>query len=165
MQKRVANIAISASTLRNQGAAGVVESARKYLSQLSLGIFQGISTENQFMKILDDCTDELMQKMPKGARNWGTARKAINVFLEETLYNGCLNEIYALNNIAEYFEVPLDNYVAKNLIKEDRNGRLPSWQSIKRLNPETSAIFQSYAREVANDKGTIRIYLDLMYWR
>ncbi|MDI6859344.1 MAG: hypothetical protein QMC85_02490 [Methanocellales archaeon] len=82
IQKRVANISIGASTLRGQGALGIVENARKFLAKLDLREFKDIS-ERQFSNRLEKYTNKLMEQFPEGAKNnWGAARKAINVFLE-----------------------------------------------------------------------------------
>jgi len=85
IQRRVVNLAIGPSVLRNQGAPGVIEKARKYLANLDLRRFSNLSAE-AFSQTLEICTDELMSDFPDSARHWGTARKALNVFLEDGLF-------------------------------------------------------------------------------
>lgn len=66
-------------------------------------------------------------------------------------------------------EIPLDRQVAERLKKDgDKNcliSPLPKWDRIKTLTPEVSKRFQDCAKEVAKEKHTSRIYLDLEYWR
>src|SRR5438093_9975989 len=45
MHERIAELAIGISTLRNQGAPGVVSAAREFLKQLDLAAFRGGSRE------------------------------------------------------------------------------------------------------------------------
>jgi hypothetical protein len=166
MQKRVANGAIGASTLRNQGPAGVIKTAREYLALLNLRVFRKVNTEEQFERKLDKYTVNLMKRFPKGARtNWGAARKAMNVFLEEIFYNRFLSKEYKLYKLGPFLEVPLDSYVIKSLVKEFGRSIKPRWKGIKKLNPKTSRIFQDVAKTVAKGKGILRVYLDLKYWR
>jgi hypothetical protein len=80
LHERTAEVAIGPSTLRNQGAPGVVLAARQFLKELNLDSFR-TSTEQQFRARLNTATKRLKDRLPKKARNWGAARKAINIFL------------------------------------------------------------------------------------
>lgn len=165
VQKRVANIAIGASSLRGQGPAGTIQKTRYFMAKLNLRAFKDI-TNRQFQQYLDKYTRELMRQFPKGARrNWGGARKAMNVFLEATFYDRLLARAYKLQNLKYHLELPLDRYVAGELKTRDVQGNLPRWAGIRNLTPEDSKKFQQYAKKVAREKGIPRIYLDLYYWR
>ena len=172
IQERIANISIGASTLRNMGAKGMVKSARKYLEELDLTALRKVG-ESKFTHWLDDRTEELRKCFPEDAQHWGAARKAINVFLENALYDRFLSKEYGLDALEGVLEIPLDSQTAKGLKKdlEDPKGNrltshtLPEWDSIKRLKPEVSRKFQDCANEVAQAEQTSRIYLDLKYWR
>ena len=83
MQRYVADIAISASTLRNQGDAGVVTAAREFLSALALKELLHIDA-SQYPRLLARWTGEMQASLPVNARCWGTARKAVNVFMVQT---------------------------------------------------------------------------------
>jgi len=66
------------------------------------------------------------------------------------------------------FEVPLDNIVAKNLLKWAKGKgkakrELPVWVSIKRLDKENSERFQELAAELAKEKGIRRGHLDVVF--
>ena len=65
LQKYIANMAISGSTLRNQGAAGVAEAARQFLAELPLNKFLDIQPTD-YPGILKQWTEELRTQLPLG---------------------------------------------------------------------------------------------------
>jgi len=79
MQRYVANVAISGSTLRNQGAKRVVTKARDFLAKLKLSPLSTLSPSD-YPAWLDRNTVALRRHLPTNARKWGAARKAINIF-------------------------------------------------------------------------------------
>ena len=92
---RLAHLVIDPATLRNQGAPGVAEAARKFLVGLDLRRF-GVVDEAAFAYELNLQTDSLRKNLPRGAQNWGTARKALNLFLGEAYYHRFLHKAYDL---------------------------------------------------------------------
>src|SRR5208283_1063473 len=104
--------AIGPSALRNQGNRGVLTIARRYLEAIDLFKFS-VTNEQQFKSLLDANTKDLMNSFPKGARNWGAARKALNLFLRDVLYNHYLSQHFGFRQIEKWLEVPLDSYTAK----------------------------------------------------
>lgn len=158
-------MAIGRSTLRNQGAPGVVDAARNYLEELPLREFH-VPTRTRFRRVLDKHTDQLQKKLPRGARNWGAARKALNIFLRDVVYNQYLCRHYGLRRLERWLEVPLDRDVATALIDDrPKSMHLPSWRSIKALTETRSDLFQNAARAVAKKRGVARVHLDIEYWR
>jgi hypothetical protein len=167
MQKYVAEVAISASTLRNQGAEGVVAKARMLLSTVELSRF-AVSSRTAFVELLDSETQHIRHQLPRGARHWGTARKALNIFLRDVLNHLYLRKHYRLGRIEPWLEVPLDKQVAGCLSRDFRSGDLPKWTGVKYLKPGDSAAYQKVAATVAADKKyrlRARVHLDLYYWR
>ena len=164
MQDRIAELAVGPSAVRNQGAAGIPVAARKVLKKLDLRTFR-TSTEQVFQARLDSTTQRLMKKLPRGARNWGTARKILNLFLRDALYNRFLCEHFSLRRIESWLEVPLDSFTAKGIKRDSSATEPPRWVSIKSLTPVDSAIFQNAASAIALQKRTARAHLDLWYWR
>jgi hypothetical protein len=160
----MAELAIGSSTLRNQGAKGVVRSAREFLKRINLETFRAESA-GAFDARLDSATEELRRRLPEGARNWGAARKALNVFLRDVLYNSYLRSRYRFDQIETWLEAPLDRYVAHALLGEAEGGLLPPCPTIKRLTPRISAQYQAAARSVAKRMGTAPVHLDLYYWQ
>lgn len=167
--QRLANVVIDPGTLRNQGAKGVAKAARHFLVKLDLaGFIQ--DNEADFCKQLEKQTNQLCQSLPVGAQNWGAARKAINLFLEEAYYHRFVCEYYGLDKIKEYLEVPLDWQVATYLMKQAQKAKeieLPRWDSIKRLKREESRKYQDFARVLAKSQGKdyLRIHIDLVWQR
>src|SRR5512139_3099926 len=79
-RRRVANITIGSSTLRNQGARGVIDIARNFLAGMEFQGFHG-NVALGFLRELDRQTNLLIDAFPSGAKNWGTLRKAVNLYL------------------------------------------------------------------------------------
>jgi hypothetical protein len=164
MQNRVAEAAVGPSALRNQGAPGVVGVARSFLKELDLETF-AVVREMDFVRRLDSATVNLCRRFPKGARNWGAARKAVNLFLRDALYNSYLARHFHIDRLEHWLEIPLDQYVAAGLHKDLRGEGLPQWAGIKHVTSDESMAFQQVAKVVARKKGIARIHLDLVYWR
>ena len=75
-----------------------------------------LATRRQrFQSRLNVATRRLKDRLPKGARNWGAARKALNIFLRDVLYNHYLRSRHHLDRLEEWLEVPLDRDVAAAL--------------------------------------------------
>jgi hypothetical protein len=168
MQKYEANISIGGSTLRNQGAPGVIEAARKFLGKLDLSELKKIRP-SEYPDILDKWTCNLINELPKKANKWGTARKAINVFMIQVFMNKYLSEEYGLEKLKDVLETPLDSYADKGLRKwvEKLNSKMeiPKWEGIKNLESEQSKEYQECASYVAEKNGLSRACLDTILWR
>ena len=171
IQKRIANTCIGPSTLRNQGAKGVIPKARKYLStDLDLCKLKDINCDKDFIIWLNTETNKLKGELPPGAQNWGTARKALNVFLEEAFYNRFLTKYYSIDKIEAFLEIPLDTNTFDGLKNDKDSNKIDDfpklkWKGIKYLSREESEPLQDYALKLSKVKGISRIYLDLDYWR
>ena len=185
-QKRVVNGAIGPSTMRNQGPPGTIDVIRKYLFRLEMGRFMDVD-ENGFNELLDLHTEKLRKKIigwvskenrkPKSLyqnQYWGTARKALNVYLMLACYHRELSTYFGLRKLERYLEVPLDSYVAKGLKKATKQLRtlghgsfkLPAWKGVKKLSRKDSDKYQSSASDYANEEPKCtRVQLDLLFWR
>lgn len=174
LKKRIAEITIGASALRNQGLAGLVEATRKYLF-INIAIddfFESLGSEDAFIGFLDRHTQALMASYPTQAKqNFGAARKGLNLFFREIVYNTFFSAKYfdthnitEINKAITYLEVPLDSHVAKKII-ENSNNKLPLWGKIKTLTSDNSKLYQSAASQIALNLMIPRVHLDLIYWR
>jgi len=163
VQRSVAVTALGPSSLRNQGASGVIHSAQEFLAALDLSVFNG-SKAVMFDAQLNSITDRLKLALPKKARNWGAARKALNLFLRDALYNHYLAKEYHLHRIENRMEIPLDSAVARGLKKLSNRPELPVWPGLKKLTPSISTQFQSFAENVAKKRGLARVHLDIYLW-
>jgi hypothetical protein len=168
-QFRLAHLVIDPATLRNQGASGVAEAARKFLVKLDLRKFV-TDHEATFARELDMQTDLLKESLPRGAQNWGTARKAINLLLGEAYYHRFLCTAYDLQKIESYLEIPLDGQVGDFLTRKAREAgdvHFPGWPGIKYLTSPISKRYQSFAADFARSKGDgwARIHLDVIIWQ
>jgi hypothetical protein len=163
MQTFIAVSTVGPSALRNQGSKGVIRAAQKYLGSMDLEIFRP-EDEASFSKVLDAETEKLRQALPKGAKNWGAARKALNLFLRDICYNRFLCKKYGLSKAEEWMEIPLDSLTAASLKRMGPRGNLPQWPGLNRLTPDVSSKFQTFAKQVALAEGISRIHLDMRLW-
>lgn len=161
---RIANTTVGPSAVRGMGPKGTVQAARNYLASLKLHKFSK-KNEKEFRTFLNRTTQEYLRQLPRGAKHWGMARKLLNIFLREVLYNQYLCKKYDFNHIEPWLEVPLDSYVAKGLRAEPGGEILPKWKTVIGLDQTTSRQFQSFAVKVASRKNIYRVHLDLFYWR
>jgi hypothetical protein len=165
VQNRVAEVAIGASTLRNQGSDDMVKRARDYLKGISLKDFV-VSDEKKFRRVLNKHTNQLRRKFPaKAQKNWGAARKSLNIFLRDAFYNRYLDSRYGLSRVEQWLEVPLDSFVAKGLRRDLPALSLTKWSSVKALLKPQSDAYQQAAKVLADSQGIARVHLDLGYFR
>ncbi|MBE7559494.1 hypothetical protein HS125_11285 [bacterium] len=164
VQRHVANVAISPSTLRGQGPAGVVEAAQHFLGNLDLGRFRDGKSDG-FRSELDQVAEELRQSLASGGQHWGAARKALNIFLRDALYNTYLRDAYRVDRLEPWLELPLDSYTAKAVRKYAPKSELPRWVGVKYVTADSNAAYQAAAAGVASEKGVARVHLDIHFWR
>ena len=162
VQRKVAVTAVGPSTLRGQGR-GVLAASQEFLATVSLARVPQ-SSESRFMGWLDRQTEALLDALPIDGRPWGTARKGINLFLRDVLYNKYLSRRYAFGKIERWLEIPLDSAVARGLKAEAGQGVLPRWPGLKHLDENLSAEFQNFASFHARTLGIERVHLDMYLW-
>jgi hypothetical protein len=108
-----------------------------------------------------------MKRFPKGAKkNWGAARKAINLLMVAAYFNKVLSREYKLDKFKDVLETPLDGIAAKELREFARKNlklRL-QFPGIKHLTPQVSEQFQNVASNYARQIGIPRAELDLILW-
>src|SRR5665811_1628210 len=93
---------------------GYLDNIREFLKEIDLADI-GKADAPQFPQVLDNQTEKLRRHMPRYAPYWGTARKCLNLFFRDTLYNFYLRKEYGLEKFEKYMEIPLDSYVGKEL--------------------------------------------------
>lgn len=162
VQHKVAVTAVGPSALRSQGE-GVLGAAQGFLASMSLARIPK-SREARFRDWLDRQTEALLGRLPIEGRPWRAARKAINLFLRDTLYNLYLNRAFLIEKIEPWLEVPLDSAVARGLRSRAGRGVLPRWPGLKHLRSGVSEVFQSFASEQADTFGIERVHLDMYLW-
>ncbi|WP_152969045.1 hypothetical protein [Amantichitinum ursilacus] len=158
---RIANSAIGPSTIRGMAKKGTIAPARLFLAQIDLSKFINCDAE-EFAKLLDGITEQYRNEVKL---HWGTARKFLNIFLRDCLYNRWVCEDFQLSEIGQFFEVPLDSHVARELKQKAGRGKLPRWRGVSRLDAPQSKQFQNYADKLAKSEGVWRVDLDIIFWR
>ena len=173
LKRRIAQLAVGASAIRNQGGSGLIETCRNYFeNRIDLEeFFVSLTEKGEFLTFLDNHTNEIVELFPKEAKSWGAARKGLNLFLRDICYNKYFADKFQLptsfidnNEKLKILEVPLDNDVATGLIRHFPN-ELPKWNRIKNLTKEGSEQYQNKAYELATKERIARVHLDLLFWR
>jgi len=162
LQSKVAISAVGPSALRGQGA-GVLRTSQDFLARMRLERIPR-SSAKEFRLWLNRQTNRLLRKLPVENRPWGAARKAINLFLRDALYNKYLCERYRLQRLEKWLEIPLDKAVGKGLEAGDGGNALPEWPGLKNLSPAASAAFQAFASKQARLERVARVHLDVFLW-
>lgn len=169
LQEGTAERAIGPSTLRRQGARGVVQAARNYLKTIDLSALAKLSDEDGFKDFLNSHTNQLADSFPEGARgNWGAARKALNIFFRDCAYNKYLSQEYRLEPVKSLLEVPLDAHstsgISKHRSKEAKKPLL-RWRGVKALTEDVNTAYQEAALSLAKEFSVDRVDLDYFFWR
>jgi len=162
LQRKVAVTAVGPSALRGQGK-GVLSATQEFLSKVSLARLPR-SDPRRFELWLDRRTERLLDTLPLKSRPWGAARKALNLYLREALYNRYLCRRFRINRVESWLEIPLDSAVVKGLKRSGQRGDLPSWPGLKRLTKPVSNEYQVFATDLANVRNIERVHLDIYLW-
>ena len=162
MQSYVAETCVGASAIRNQGGSGLVQGAREYFKTVDLASIP--TDESRIGPWLEHHTDALLLKFPVGARKFGTARKALNLFLRSASYNCCLNRAFHLDSVLPLLEVPLDSYAAKHLLTHDP-AIATKWVGLKTVTRAEHAKYQLAALALAESWQVLRVDLDVFFYR
>ncbi len=163
VQRYIAVNVIGPSTLGAHGSSGAMRAAQNYLAAAELSGFKA-RTEDEFLGELNAQTERLRATLPPGGQHWGSARKALNLFLREVWNNRFLCQRYALGPSEEWLEVPLDRWIVSVLKREAGRGKLTAWPGLNLLTADVNASFQAFARTVAAGKGIARVHLDICLW-
>jgi hypothetical protein len=164
MQKKVAVSAVGPSTLRGNGE-GVLHATQQALQGVDLFKLP-VDGQEDFYAWLDEQTTKILKALPiKGkCKPWGAARKALNLFLRDALYNRYLCKEYGIDRAECWLEIPLDSAVAKGLMKRDKQGVLPRWPRLKYLAKDDNDKYQKFADMLAAKEGVARVHLDMKYF-
>lgn len=156
------------TALRNQ-EPGVVAGLRIGLCKVSLaGVAETIDI-GAYERWLDDQTDTLLDSVDASVRvstrPWGTARKALNLFMRGCICDHLLRGAYQLDRVEPAAELPLDGVVATRLRQLAGRGKLPEWPGLKHLTRADHRLFQTFASQETEKCGMrARIYLDYLLW-
>ncbi len=133
--------ALAGTTLRNMGPEKTVERAREYLKGIDL-VEIGKAGKAGFRALLDCHTEKLANRLPgKQGETWGIARKSLNLFFRDAVYNHYLRKRYGLASVEAALEIPLDSNVSDRLHAEPEGENLPTWGTVKRLKSEVDPEF------------------------
>jgi len=155
--------AVGVSALRRQGK-GTISKIQNFLAELDLAALSTVEDQASFGAWLDSQTEELTRLHHTTPIKWGVARKALNLFLCDCLYNKYLSTRFRLETIESFLEVPLDSIIARELKRSAGRGQLPGWSGLRKLTESQSTQFQGYASQMASQKMIARVHLDVGLW-
>lgn len=164
VQRFIAVDAVGPNALRRQGK-GVLAASHAYMSAMALRRIPHES-EPAFQSWLDQCTADLCKGYGLQTPPFGTARKAINLFLRGVTFNHYLRQAYRLDEIEAFLEVPVDSLVGKALRDRAPEGcDIPVWRTLKGLTRDENAQYQAGAQRLAESWGLpARIFVDAVLW-
>src|SRR5687767_2834030 len=114
VQRFIAN-SFGIGVIRGMAPPGTLECIWKFLGK-TLDLTQVSSVSPcDFQHELDEQTRQFIDAMPDGGKQWGMARKCLNLFLRDALYNFYLRDAYGLGKLEGVLEIPLDSHVGKAL--------------------------------------------------
>lgn len=163
VQRFISVSAVGVSALRRQGK-GVIPKIQTYLASINLSFFHSIKDHNEFKLWLNGQTEAIVSINHSPSIKWGAARKSLNLFLRDCLYNKYLSHKYNIGNAETFLEIPLDSIVAKKLKQDAGWGRLPAWDGLNNLKIVDSELFQQHASHMASQKEMPRVHLDVGLW-
>ena len=168
IQRFVASTCVDVTMLRSQGP-GVAKAIIEHLDKNPDMLTRMAACEpNSFGRCLEEQTQAVLDSLKPlqlPHEPWGTARKAVNIFLRCALYNHFLRDRHGLERLETLFEIPLDSRVANKLRAEPEGMQLPVWPGLKHLKKPGSEQFQACALKVAQRRQLpARVYLDHELW-
>ena len=163
MQSFVAELAVNSSVIRNQGAGGLIATARDFFKKIDLSAIPLDSAD--FAGWLDSKTADLLAQFPANASYFGTARKALNIFLRDAVYNTALNHAFRLDGPYPLMEAPIDSYAAKHLRALCGNSVPRVWPGLKHLTATEHDQYQQAATGLAQKWGVHPADLDVFFFR
>ena len=162
IQRVTAISAVGPSAVRNQGK-GVQLACHEFLGSLDLATIPRTG-ESSYGLWLDEQTEALLNSFPLRHRPWGTARKAVNLFMRDAFRDRFLASEFRLDKLEPWLEIPLDKAVAKGIRDRCKHIHLPLWPGLKHLLPDASADYQAAAKQIARDMDVSRVHLDMYLW-
>jgi len=164
VQEFVSVDSIPSSALRGQ-KKGTIGEAREFCASIDLSELSSLDEEEEFRAKLDEMTRALLKKMGLTDKGWGVARKGINLFLRNALYNHYLREEYNLSRVERCFESPIDGVVAGVLREKCEECELPRWPYLKNLSKEVHEEYQRCIRTIAKDsEDMLPVHVDAYLW-
>lgn len=160
---------VGTSALRNQVRKGGIGAVHAFLGGLRPRELRALRSRKAFLRWLDARTSELELKV--GASHglqWGSARKALNLWLRDIVYNHHFRSAYGLDRLEPWLEVPLDSHTAA-FIRRESEADLPNWTTIVAVTPDFSRCYQEAASEIVRTPRFAHfghpVHLDLAAWR
>lgn len=165
LRLRTAELSVGGSTVRGTGRKGVAKAIRDALKEVPLRRFSNLSSSAAFGRVLDRETERVRVTLPRGAQQWGLARKVLNIYLRSAVFSRHLCAEFRLSRMEAWLELPLDSFVGKGICSTPEGANLPRWKTIKGLTPEVNAQYQQCGRTVARRLGVMPAHLEYEWFQ
>lgn len=169
LKENLTKRAVGTSALRNQVRTGGIRAVHDFLCGLQPRELRALRSRKAFLGWLDARTNEMERKV--GASHglqWGSARKALNLWLRDMVYNHHFRSAYGLDRLEPWLEVPLDSHTA-TFIRRESGVALPRWTTIVAVTPDFSRRYQDAAGAIVLTRRFAHlghpVHLDLAAWR
>jgi hypothetical protein len=161
IQEWVAKSTVGISTVRGQ-PAGTMQVGIDFIKKINLSDFRQIPLE-KFEKTLDSYTNGLADHLT--GKSWGISRKILNLFLIQAFHDKYLSEVFLLEPLKNWLELPIDGPTANRLIESATSEDiiLPEWSSLRYLDKDTNSMYQEYGQILAENKRCARYQLELIW--
>lgn len=174
---RLAKVSISTSAFRGQGKSGLIRFTQRYLvKKVCLHEMSESLKSGSYEQYLDNETMKLKRAAASYDCQWGTARKGLNIFFRDVLYNSYFFQKLKLSfSHGHQMEIPLDSKTMRKirsglseLKKHDLKLVQPKRTTIIGLDKKNSKAYQEAATKIAklNSQyaGYTRVDLDMKFW-
>lgn len=174
-KRKLAKTSISTSAFRNQGDPGLIRLTQDYIfNNIDLEKFEKSLRAEKYKLYLDEQTKLLKRAALKRKCKWGTARKGLNIFFRDVLYNSYFFKKYSLKfEYGHQLEIPLDSKTMVKIRQKFKKNNLekfgyilPTRSTIIGLGQSVSDIYQTAATKIAEIEydGYTRVDLDMEFW-
>lgn len=169
LKENLAKRSVGTSALRKQVRKGGIKAVHEFLGGLRPRELRALRTPAAYLRWLDDRTVEMERQVGKShGLMWGSARKALNLWIRDIVYNHHFRSTYGLDRLEPWLEVPLDSHTAA-FIRRESVAPLPRWTTIMAVTPAFSKLYQDAARGIVESPRFAYlkhpVHLDLAAWR
>ncbi|MBL9154742.1 MAG: hypothetical protein JNK37_19840 [Verrucomicrobiales bacterium] len=169
LKENLTKRAVGTSALRNQVRRGGIRAVHDFLCGLQPRELRALRSRKAFLGWLDARTNEMERQVGKShGLMWGSARKSLNLWIRDTVYNHHFRSTYGLDRLEPWLEVSLDSHTAA-FIRRESVTHLPRWTTIMAVTPALSGVYQDAARGIVESPRFAYlkhpVHLDLASWR
>lgn len=163
LKENLTKRAVGTSALRNQMRTGGIRAVHDFLCELGPRELRALRNRKALLVWLDMRTDQMERQVGAShSLQWGSVRKALNLWLRDMVCNHHFRSAYGLDRPEPWLEVLLDSHTAA-FIRQEVGAALPRWTTIVAVTPDFSssatcpAEYAQLYRETLNRVALIKL--------